>query len=91
MNKPIVVPEVKIDGDSIRFYFAGAMHVAIKRTRLLGIRSWRKAELFFVEFTMETGAAITVEYDIREKWLAVLAALDGLIAELFKKPESAHA
>lgn len=73
------MPRVEIKFDSIRVYFGDLLHLHVKRSKLLGIQSWRYGDNnYFIEFTME-GNAIVCEYDDNEKFSAVLAQLDKLL------------
>lgn len=55
------------------------MHLRIKRSKLLGIQSWRHGENnYFIEFTME-GGVITSDYDVEAKWKTILNGLDKIL------------
>lgn len=65
--------------DSLRVRFGTVLHLHVKRSKLLGIQSWRYGEKnYFIEYTME-GNAITCEYDDKEKFEAILKRLDELL------------
>jgi len=74
--------EVTPEFEAIAIRIGGVLHAWIDRKRLLGVTSWimdgRKQ--FFIEFVME-GHSFTVDYDTREKWEAILAKLDDVLAK----------
>lgn len=73
-------PTVELAYDRIVVKFGGVMHLSIKRSKLLGIQSWRHGEKnFFIEFTMEGGVNITPDYDVEEKWKAILTGLEKVL------------
>lgn len=77
MSEPALTVELVYDAIIVRF--GGALHLRIKRSKLLGIQSWRHGDKnYFIEFTME-GGVITSDYDVEAKWLAILAGLERIL------------
>lgn len=74
-----VTVEVLPEYEAITVLFNGVLHLWIERPKLLGLQSWRDHHgKHVIEFAM-VGGSITAEYDSREKWLAVLAGLRGVL------------
>lgn len=70
---------VELVYDAIVVKFGGSMHLRIKRSKLLGIQSWRHGEKnYFIEFTME-GGVITSDYDVEAKWKTILSGLEKVL------------
>lgn len=66
--------------DRIKVLFGGTIHLSLRRSKLLGLQSWRYGESnYFIEFTMAGGGVITSEYDDVEKWKVILAGLDSIL------------
>lgn len=76
--------------ECIKVYINDLLHLAFSREELIGVQSWFKggaARMYYIQITLK-GSCITCEYDDREKWAAVLAALDNdSIFEKFLTPK----
>ena len=70
---------VDLEYDAIKIRFNGALHLCIKRSKLLGVQSWTYGDNnYSIEYSME-GKDILTEYDEKEKWLLILKKLDELL------------
>lgn len=66
--------------ECISVHIDGLLHLWIERQKLLGMRSYIEdnGSLYGIVFAMD-GGNIEVEYDTREKWEAVLKAVEPLL------------
>jgi hypothetical protein len=74
-----VTPEVSVSYESLKIYFGGVLHLHLQRP-VFAVQSWvqeRQAK-FTIQY-LTAGGEVTSEYDDREKWLAILAALDKVL------------
>jgi hypothetical protein len=70
---------VELKFDAIIIRFKGLIHLRIRRSRLLGIRSWRYGpNNYYIEFSMEGGTKIRSDYNSKEKWMSILAGLENV-------------
>ena len=71
-------PTVELGFDKIRIRFDGVLHLALVRSKLLGVHAWRYGDRnYTIEYTM-TGGNITCEYDEETKSRAILEQLDDV-------------
>lgn len=71
--------EVKLDFDSIKIVFNGSLHLHVKKSKLLGVQSWRYGDNnFFIEYIMD-GNTITTEYDDVDKFKFILSKLETML------------
>jgi hypothetical protein len=74
-----VTPTISLEFDSLRIYFGDTLHLHVKRSKLLGVQSWRYGENnYSIEYTMD-GNNILTEYDDKEKFEAILRRLDEIL------------
>ena len=74
-----MTPEVTVSYESIKIHFGGMLHLHLQRP-VFAVQSWaqeRQAK-FTIQYTT-AGGEVTSEYDSREKWAAILAALDKVL------------
>jgi len=68
---------VKEDSDVFKLYFHGSLHVHFLRKHYRGLSSYNE-NIYTIEILLRD-QEIRLEYDNRDHWLAVLAALDEYI------------
>lgn len=72
-------PTIKIDFNTIRIYFGPVLHLCINRVNLIGVQSWICDDYrHTIEYNFP-GCSIITEYDKRETFEHILAALDGIL------------
>lgn len=68
-----------IDDKYFRVYINDLIHVALKRSTIIGVNTWTESEKqYFIEYTL-VGGVVKCEYDSEDKWTAVLNELNKLI------------
>jgi hypothetical protein len=73
------MPRVVVDYYGIRIYFGAVLHLHVKRSKLLGVQSWRDGETnYSIEFVLN-GGSVRAEYDDRATWETILKALDEVL------------
>lgn len=74
-----MTPEVTVSYESIKIRFSGLLHLHLQRP-VYAVQSWeqRRQAKFTIEYTT-AGGDVTCEYDDRENWAAILAALDKVL------------
>ena len=81
MRKPSE-PEISVETafDAIKVRFGDVLHLHIIRSEFLGMQSWlyREGKKYCIEFTMK-GGVVLCEYDSRDKFETILAALDKVL------------
>lgn len=70
--------EVEAMFDGIKIRFNGILHLYIHRPKFLGLQTWIHEAKYCIEYTMEEGV-ILCEYDKREYFQTILAALDKVL------------
>lgn len=74
-----MTPEIAVSYESIKIRFGGVLHLHLQRP-IFAVQSWvqeRQAK-FTIQYTT-AGGEVTSEYDEREKWQAILVALDKIL------------
>lgn len=74
-----MAPEVTVSYESIKIRFGGVLHVHLQRP-IFAVQSWvqeRQAK-YTIQY-LTAGGEVTSEYDDREKWAAILTALDKVL------------
>lgn len=74
-----MTPEVSVSYESIKIRFGGILHLHLQRP-IFAVQSWvqERQGKFTIEYTT-AGGAVQSEYDDRDKWLAILVALDKIL------------
>lgn len=72
--------EVTPEFEAIAIRLNGVLHLWLDRKKLLGLQSWIMLgrRQYFIEFIMD-GGNLTVDYDTREKWEAILKQIEPLL------------
>lgn len=69
---------LSVKNNYIKIYINGIIHVCLKRDEFIGFQSYYRgynSDLYVIEFYMKM-QIIKVEYDLIDKWKAVLKLLD---------------
>jgi hypothetical protein len=72
-------PEVSVSFESIKIHFGGTLHLHLQRP-VFAAQSWvqERQGKYVIQYTTG-GGDVTSEYDDREKWSAILNALDKVL------------
>jgi hypothetical protein len=65
-----------IRNNTVKIFISGILHIYFRREHLRGLQSWQFGKDQFVIEVKLKDATLTLEYDQREKWTAILTALD---------------
>lgn len=66
----------KVTYDLTKIYFGDTVHLAFVRREVVGFQSWKSVGVYSIELMFRNGAAITTEYDDRDKWKRVVALIE---------------
>jgi hypothetical protein len=68
-----------IRNNTVKIFLNGILHLYFCRENLRGIESWQYGQdQFVIEIALKE-AVLTLEYDTKEKWTAILSELDQAI------------
>ncbi len=67
----------QINANSLRIYVNGLLHVAVKRSSLVGVQSWKERDgEWWIEYRFTSQQSLKSMYDTEDKWKQILALLN---------------
>jgi hypothetical protein len=74
-----MTPEITIEYESIKIRFGGTLHLHLQRP-IFAVQAWvqERQSKYTIQYTTG-GGEVTSEYDDKEKWVAILIALDKIL------------
>jgi hypothetical protein len=72
-------PEVTVGYESVKIHFGSMLHLHLQRP-IFAVQSWvqERQGKYMIQYTT-AGGDVTSEYDDKEKWGAILTALDRVL------------
>jgi len=68
--------DIKITGLYVKLYINDTLYVMFNQVEFKGLQSWRMGKNWFVIEIYIKDLTITLEFDSKEKWEAILKLLD---------------
>ena len=65
----------------LKIYINGILHLAIRRNHLVNVQTWinvtNETSVYFIELFYKNGTRVICEYNGKEKWEAIVKAIDN--------------